>query len=215
MKLDDLRERWQERETGGEGEAVDRELVERVRSRAEHLDRRIRRRDWLETVAGLVGSVPFVVVLLTHSSWLARIGAALVIVSGGYIVWRLHSTRRGHSEPPGERTLAASLRTERDRLDAQIELLQGVFWWYLAPLDAGLVLTVIGTADDAIGAGALLAALGVLNVLVVWLNRRAVRRHLEPRRRSAEDLLRQLDGQEPNRRPFREGDPPRDAESTE
>lgn len=192
MTLEELKDAWQEEANAErrEGPPPEAEL-RRARKDARSFHRTIRRRDWLETVAAAAGAIPFVLVLV-RGSWLARTGAAVVLLSAIFIVWRLHSVRRRHETPEAGAPVTQALRVELRRLDAQIGLLEGVFRWYLAPLDLGLVLTVAGTMGMSPEAGWYLLGVAVLNLLVWWLNRRKARRELEPRRARVFRLLEQL-----------------------
>ena len=76
--------------------------------------------------------------------------------------------------------VASALHVELDRVDAQISLLSGVAWWYVAPLLGGSVLLTAGSRGLAgwpytLGYTAFAALLGWG---IIALNHRAVRRTL-------------------------------------
>jgi len=192
MKLDDYRDAWRAYPAQDREGADEQELLDFVRERSEAFEKKIRRRDLLETLVAVVVAAFFGYELLTATSWLVRAGAALVIAGGGFIVWRLHHARRSRPERAGDRPLVAQLRADRGRVESQIRLLETVLWWYLAPLAAGAVLFVVGQSS-ATWSTALTLTVVALVCLVVWrLNHRTVERKLRPRRRELTRLLEQL-----------------------
>lgn len=203
MTLDDYRDVWhQETESGDE--LSEEELLSEVKERSEAFDRKIRRRDALEIAAAGAVVLLFGYEAVTAASWLARAGAGIVVAAAVLIAWRLRRARRDGGARLAGRPVADRLRAELGKVEAQIELLESVLWWYLGPPTAGAVLFVVGSGGGA-GAGALIAIAAILAVdgFVWWLNRRAVRRDLRPRRRKLADLLERIQA---------DGDPGRAAE---
>lgn len=193
MSLDEYREVWQQ-EDEDEGELAEEELLSAVKERSEAFDRKIRRRDGLEIAVAVAVVLLFGYEAVTAASWLARAGAGIIVAGAALIVWRLRRARRNGGARLAGRPVAERLRAELEKVDAQIELLESVLWWYLGPPTAGAVLFVVGTGGglDAMTlvAIALILAVGA----VVWrLNRRAVRRDLRPRRRELAELLERIE----------------------
>ncbi|GJG85227.1 hypothetical protein tb265_04080 [Gemmatimonadetes bacterium T265] len=172
----------------------DERILALVRSDARRLDRQIRRRDWGE-VGGAAIAALLIAPAVLRGAPLARLGALVILVSLASIVWRLYRARRVDGADAADATLpvAAALRAERRRVDAQIALLRSVLWWYVAPLAAGAVLMVAGDR----GASWVTLAYVVTAVLFSWgvvaLNARAVRRALVPKRDELTELLAQLE----------------------
>lgn len=192
MMLDEYRDSWQG-QTGPGLPGDPEELLTRVRERAAELDRRIRRRDLGEMVAAAVLVIAFGYELLTTESWLARLGAAVLVGASVFIVWRLRRARRaGGSAGPGA-SVADRLRAQRTRVTAQIELLESVLWWYLMPLGVGLVLFAFGLDVAAWHSALLVLAMAATYAFIWRLNQRAVRRDLVPRRDTLDRMLEQID----------------------
>ncbi len=76
-------------------------------------------------------------------------------------------------------------------MDAQIDLLNSVLWWYMAPLAIGAVMVVAGAS----GITGFTIVYALLVVVVSWriyvANRRAVARVLRPQRDEITQLLQQ------------------------
>lgn len=125
-------------------------------------------------------------------------------VAGFMIVDRLRQRR---CQPrPGD-SLRDSVNRSLSQVEHQIWLLRNIFWWYLLPTGAGLIVFPADLAwrsrDQGLKALVVLAAAGCLFALVFgvlyWANQRAVRHQLEPRRQELQALLASLDdsGKEP------------------
>lgn len=193
MTLDDYREAWQRQDAVSREEVDEDELLARVRERSEAFDRGIRRRDLLETVAAVAVAAFFGYEAVTATTGLARIGAVILVASAGFIVWWLRRARTAGPPASADLSVADRLRAERQRMDVQIRLLETVAWWYLAPPAVGLALFIVGLR---VGTTATLASLALVIVTftAVWyVNRRAVRRDLRPRRK---ELTRRLEALE-------------------
>lgn len=193
MTLDDYRDAWRESPDPDREGADEEELLAFVREQSAAFEKKIRRRDLLETLAVVVVAAFFGYELVTATSWLVRAGAALVIAGGAFVVWWLHRARRAGPDRAGDRPVAEQLRAQRERLDIQIRLLKSVLWWYLAPLAAGAVLFAVGQGTPVWSTALTLGVVAVVCVVVWRLNQRAVERKLGPRRRELTRLLEQLD----------------------
>ena len=193
MSLDEYRDVWQQEAEDGD-ELAGEELLSEVKERSQAFDRKIRRRDGLEIAAAVAVALLFGYEAVTAASWLARAGAGIIVAGAGLVVWRLRRARRNGGARLAGRPVAERLRAELEKVDAQIELLESVLWWYLGPPTAGAVLFVVGTGGglDAVTLIAIALILAV-GAVVWWLNQRAVRRDLRPRRRELAELLERIE----------------------
>lgn len=192
MSLDDYREIWREQiDTGADLD--EEELVGRVRERADAFQRRIRRRDFFETIVALAVVALFGYSLAAASSWVTKAGAATVIAAAGFIVQRLRRARNRDERPEPGAPVVEHLRAARDQVATQIELLESVFWWYLAPLAAGGVLYVVGLGTGTLPTVITLGVIAAVCGVVWWMNQRAVRRELRPRHERLTRMIRELE----------------------
>lgn len=193
MTLDDYREAWKEQDLAGGDEPDEEELLAWVREASEAFERRIRRRDLLETLAAVVVAALFGYEAATSATWLARIGAGILVLSSGFVVWWLRRARTSGPARAADRSVADRLRAERERVEIQIRLLETVAWWYLAPPAVGAVLFIVGLGAGTVAT--LISLAGVAGVFgaVCHLNRRAARTHLRPRRDELTRLLEELE----------------------
>ena len=193
MTLDDYREAWQEQDLSVGAEPDEEELLARVREQSEAFERRIRRRDLLETLAAVLVAGLFGYEAATAATWLARIGAAIVVLSSGFVVWWMRRARKAGPARAADRSVADRLRAERERVEAQIRLLDTVVWWYLAPPTVGATLFIVGLGAGTAGTLVSLAVVAAVFGAIWYLNRRAVRTHLRPRRDELIRLLEELE----------------------
>lgn len=108
--------------------------------------------------------------------------------------------RQRRKQPgPGD-TLRSSIESSLAQVEHQIWLLRNIFWWYLLPPFAAMMVwlghLVWRSRNNGLEA---LAGFGVVAVFFVlvewfiyWLNQYAVRKDLEPRRKELQTLLRSL-----------------------
>lgn len=192
MNLDDAKACWQSQEQLAGVAMSDGQILEMVREESRAFDAKIRNRD-LREILLMVVCAPFVLVtLLLPSSWVARAGALLVLASCALMYWKLRRAR-GTGDRAASSTLSLTdvLRAQRAKVDAQIDLLNSVLWWYMAPLAIGAVMVVAGAS----GITGFTIVYALLVVVVSWriyvANRRAVARVLRPQRDEITQLLQQ------------------------
>lgn len=161
-----------------------------MKERSERYDRKLFWRDVREIGAALLVAAFYGHEAATAEAPLARIGPLVVVGGTVLVAWRLGRAWMSRRSGTGERTGAARIRADIGSVDAQIELLETVHWWYLAPLVVGLTLMI---AAGGIRGWTEMFTLGVVYGGAAWvwhLNRRAVDCSLCPRRR---ELVRALD----------------------
>lgn len=190
MTLDAYRDDWNELDPGRGGPDEER-LLEWVRVESETFERKIRRQDLFETLAAVFVVAAFGYEAATSTTWLARIGALIVVGSSVFVVWWLRRARKAGAVRSMDLPVAERLRAERERIDLQIRLLETVLWWYVGPLAVGAVLFALGLETGTVATTLTLSVVAAGCVFVWWLNRRVVRRRLRPRR---DEMTRSLDG---------------------
>jgi hypothetical protein len=188
MTLDEARMAWHALDDDPVLSLTDDDILALVKSRAARFERQVRRRDWREMIAALVGAV-LIAPIAVHSGLVTRVGVLIVIAGLVLIVVKLRLARPMNNAPRLDAPVSAVLQAERVRVDAQIRLLQTVLWWYVAPIAIGSVMIVAGTAGAAPFTFWYAVGVALMSCGVVWLNSRAVRRALRPLRDELTELL--------------------------
>jgi drug/metabolite transporter (DMT)-like permease len=153
------------------------------------IDRNFRRkiwwRDFREIGAALAGAVVFGSVGL---SWLRWVAVASSLFVAGYVL----ISRRAVRAVPESSSLAERLQQMIRETETQIGLLRSVLWWYLLPCAVATVAFVVDRLPRSINAARLVpffSVMAIFYVVAYWLNQRAVRKTLEPRRANLERTL--------------------------
>lgn len=196
MTLEEYREVWQRQEAAGPERKDEEELLARVKRRAEAFERKIFWRDLREIGAAVLVAGLFGWWAVSADTLLVRAGALVVVAGAGLIAWRIRRARRDGSAETAARPVADRIRAEIRKVDAQIELLETVLWWYVAPPALGLALMIVGGGSSGWSTLLQLVGVGVAGSAVWWLNHRAVRRGLRPRREELAEQLRQVENGE-------------------
>jgi len=166
----------------------DAELMRLVQEKSRTFDKRIWWRDVRESLAALVILVGFGWIAWTTSG-LAQLGALVIMGCGVYIPWHLYKTRARHAQVPTDGAVVERLRAEQAKVDAQIDLIQSIAVWYLAPLGVGALLLIVGADGwtwSSLGQAVVVVGAGIGAYL---LNQRAVRNDLRPRRDELTNLI--------------------------
>jgi len=133
---DDLQALWRAQPT----EYEPMTLAE-IHHRARKLERKVRRRNLTEYIAGFLVILAFAPVLLHRGSWMMQGGAALIIVATVMVLRHLHRMASARATPEGG---AAIVDFHREELVRQRDALRTVGRWYLAPFLPGLALVIAG-----------------------------------------------------------------------
>ncbi len=196
---DELKQAWQS-QTSSQRLTLDAGLVlNEVRRNERQFAAMIYSRDVREVGVALL-LVPvwiyFGIRFSHHWSWYLTI-PTLLWIAVFMIVDRLRQRRRRRG--PGD-TLRSSIESSLAQVEHQIWLLRNVFWWYLLPPFAAMMVwpahLAWKTRDHGLQSLAEFVAISIVYILVgwfvYWLNQYAVRKQLEPRRQELQALLRSL-----------------------
>ena len=93
-----------------------------------------------------------------------RLGALITVAGSIFIAWKLLHARRTTPAAKPDATVVESLRAELHSVRTQSQLLRSVGWWYLLPLEVGVLVFVWGLQFGGLAftLGAIVLLLGVL-----------------------------------------------------
>lgn len=199
MNLDDLKQTWQQQTQAEKISEKDKKMIAEIQQNSVKFDKKIKRRDLLETYIALLLVPIWAVSLFFSVSTLQTIGYIIAIVSCLYIPYRLRKAKQV-VQPKNDENVRAHLLYQQRKLGNQLRLLKSVVSWYLMPILSALVFITLGGTVNEQGwpeiNGALIAyfiGLGVLSVFIYVLNQKAVTKELQPEINEINEQLAELD----------------------
>lgn len=137
-----------------------------IHDRAERFQTRIRWRNAIEHMAGVIVVFAFGAIALATPDLGIRAGVALIIAGVGYISWQLVKRAGAMTKPEGQ----TWVEFHRAELVRQQKALSSVWSWYLGPLLPGVVVFILATAFSPIDNSLpLVARLAVLGMAIMWI----------------------------------------------
>lgn len=170
------------------------EKIGQIAATVDAVDRKFRRKIWWrdlrEIGAALVVAAFFGFVGQTWLRWLA-VASCLFVVA--WIIRSRIMVRPSRETPSVSGRLQQMIR----ETEMQIELTRSVLWWYLLPCAVAIFAMVLDSPPrfhlpflSIYGSGG-----AALYVTIYWVNQRAVRKVLEPRRENLRHALAELSQQ--------------------
>ncbi len=187
--FDDLRSSWQEANDKPLSFKEREQLVTKVCRRVERLSGSFVQRDVIETIAAVVVILAFLPLFSRPDIYVAKLGAAIIIGSAGFIIYKMHHTRTITKRPRLDAPLREFCEVEIERLDRQIALSRSVLSWYIAPLIIGVNLVYSGIAGFGAASRNYCIVTLLLAAAIYWWNQRAVTKSLLPVKNELTNLL--------------------------
>jgi Flp pilus assembly protein TadB len=188
MNASELEEIWKRQKAA----ALSPENIAEIAATLQAIDRKFKRKIWWRDLrdigAALAVAVVFGAVGLTWVRWIA-------VASCVFVATYILTSRRAVRSVPESSGLAKRLHQMIRETETQIGLLRSVFWWYLLPCAAGTVAFVLDRSPRSVSAARLIpffAAMAIFYIAAYWLNRRVVRKTLEPRRANLQHALAEI-----------------------
>lgn len=200
MTFDELREKWQGQPSSARLTVDADMLFKEVQRNKRWFESTVFWRDVREIVVGIAVMIFFLYHGLKGSVWelilLALLVAGVVLfLIGDRVVQKKKCPKFGES-------LRDCVQSSLEQVAHQIWLLKNVLWWYLLPLGVGIGVFVLGVVLDSLqhfnGKVLTISLVFLFSYLVFvfllywgiyWLNQRAVRKELIPRKQELEQLL--------------------------
>ena len=210
MTFDELQKNWRSQQAEPKLAIEPDLLLKEVKRNKENFESTIFWRDVREIGAGFVasaflfaGCVFFWVLDLKNFVWPLLLLIILGTGTGTFILVDRIVQKRKYPEHGG--TLMRYTENSLTQVVHQIWLLKNVFWWYLLPLGGGLLIWFSSCGLMVIMIKGMKASIGYLFFIlaciigtillywgIYWLNQRAVRKELMPRKNELEELLNSL-----------------------
>jgi len=197
MKLDDLKQDWQQTVKAPPLTADFKEVISVLEKETSKIDKEIKRRDILEISIAMLLIPVWVFGLVNSVSLIQTLGCWFAIATSLFVSYKLLRAKR--VEAPRDASVKAFLETEKQKVQQQKQLLESIVWWYIAPITLSIVLITLGANVDSSGmpqiTDFILKYYGALALLVVGgylLNKRAARKKFGPLLTNIEQRLAEL-----------------------
>lgn len=171
------------------------ENIVQIAATVDAVDRKFRRTIWWRDLRE-IGAVLILTVWfgLSGQTWLRWLAIASVLFVGAWIIRSRIVVRPDREMPSVIERLQQMIR----ETETQIHLLRSVLWWYLLPCAVAVFFMVLDDPPRNFSLPSLLifGSVGAaMYVAIYWLNQRAVRKVLEPRRENLRHALAELSQQ--------------------
>ena len=188
-------------------------LLLNLKNKMSKMDRSLKFRDTLEIVIALFIIPLFGMMAYFIPFLLSKLGCLLIMAWAVYVIYKLRKTKK-HKRPVD---LSESLREQLEKykiyIQKQAELIDSALYWYLLPPFVGITIMVVGVdvsalpldfPDDpakiftlekfilAMKAGYLLFVI-LLYGMILWVNKRGVKKVFIPIIKDIEKAQKQLD----------------------
>lgn len=201
MTFDELQKNWQDQPSGFRLSIDSGLLLKEVQRNKKSFASAIFWRDVREIGVSIPLFIGFLYWGLAGNAWeMVLIAMGVLFIAVFMTVDRIAQKRK---QPKRNETLAGCLESSLAEVEHQIWLLKNVLWWYLLPPGIGAVAlslgVVVSTMRDLGGdLFAVLICSGIIGFFVLvfvgvyWLNKRAVRKELLPRKVELDELVASL-----------------------
>lgn len=202
MTFDELQKIWHSQQADPKLTIDPDLLLKEIKRNKEYFESAIFWRDVREVGVAVMLVIFFLYFGIKHSLWPLSLLALLCLWVGVFmVVDRIVQKRR---QPCLSDSLFNCVKSSLAQINHQVWLLRNVLWWYLAPLGAGLIIwfsycgiSVMISEKPSIGYLLFILTCIVGTILlywgIYWLNQRAIRKELDPRKAELEQLLDSLE----------------------
>lgn len=183
-----------------------------LNARMTRIEKVIRKRDFREIVGALIVLPIFGYLAYEIPYPITRVASVLTVVWALYVIYKFRSVQKRRIKEDFSLPFKQQLENQKTNMLDQHQLLNTVLYWYvLPPYILNLVFVwSLGYPSDIEWSGSLInhlpmdtngkigftIALAVFNVFIVWLNKRAVKKTLNPLIADIERVQQQLDSQD-------------------
>ncbi|AXT20841.1 hypothetical protein D7030_11230 [Flavobacteriaceae bacterium AU392] len=145
MEEQDLKDIWKRSSKNEEITINNALLITDFKNKMEHRERIVRRRDMKEYIAGAIGVVFYIYILIELPFSMSKLGAFLMILSMIYFVVRLYNNRKSKFTRNLFLPIKAQLLQQRVFMLRQSKLLRTVHWMFI-PIFISFTIFVWGDA---------------------------------------------------------------------
>lgn len=187
-------------------------LVIDLDSKMQGLKKAIRRRDRREIGASVVGIPLFAYLAYELPFPIAKLAALLNIGHFIYLIIKFRGMQKKKRPVDFAASFTEQLDDQKSDMQRQVKLLDSVLWWYVLPPYLLNILLIVGIGDPAAynwspllidsvpvmssAKVTMIIGLGIFYALIVWMNKRVVKKTLKPTIREIDKVLLQLESKD-------------------
>lgn len=176
------------------------------------LEKAIRRRDRREIRASVIGIPLFAYLAYELPFPIAKLAAVLNIGHFVYLIIKFRGMQKKKRPVDFASSFTKQLDHQKSDMQEQVKLLDSVLWWYVLPPYLLNILLIMGIGDPAAynwspllidsvpvmftAKVTMIIGLGIFYALIVWMNKRAVKKTLNPTISEIDRVLLQLESQD-------------------
>ena len=195
MTNDELKKIWKSSSQVEKVKFEKSRLILEMQSSIENVNKKIKSRDIMETVASLIVIPTFTYYAFIMPYLSTKIASILIVIWAFYVIFHL---RRIRKLKPSEYTdnYLTYLKKNKDYLQNQKKVLDTVLWWYIAPFLFCLGLFVIGFLGVPGKENWIIKTLliGVIISLIIYFtSKKYSRKEYESRIHKIEDLIKVIE----------------------
>ncbi|MEW6983467.1 hypothetical protein AAD001_12515 [Colwelliaceae bacterium 6471] len=185
MKLDDLKQDWQKAIQTESAPENFNEVINMLEQETNRIDKEVKRRDFLEITIAILLIPAWVYGMYISVSTMQTIGCIVAIAASVYIPYRLLSARKVAAKKTD--SIKDFLLQEKQKLLQQKQMLESIFWWYIGPITAAILLITLGSNVNESGWPKVpshmvwyYVSVALLMIGVYSLNKRAAKKKFGP-----------------------------------
>ncbi len=198
MINDELKKIWQSSPQGEKVKFEKSRLILELQSSMDTLHKKIKARDIGEYIGVLIVIPVFIYYAITIPFLLTKIASILIAIWACYVAFRLRQTKNAQPSEYDDNYLNY-LEKNKQYLQKQKQLLDQIFWWYIAPFICFLTLFLVGLLEASQNTTWIVMTLIIgifLSIIIYLLNKKYAKQEFETRINKIEDLIKVMKEEE-------------------
>ncbi len=203
MEEQELKNIWMRSSVKEEISIDNNKLISKFKSKMEHREAIVRRRDLKEYIGAIITIPYFIYVIIQRPFSISSLGALLVIMSMIYFVFRLYNNRKSKFTHNLFLPIKEQLLQQRTFMVRQAKLLRTVHWMFI-PISISLVVFLWGNRLESpvsefiltkklIAKMIITAFMLIYFIYIIRMNKRAAKVNWEPLIKDIDTIITNLD----------------------
>lgn len=165
-------------------------LIYKIENKKNSFENKIKSRNYLEIIAAVFVNLIFGYKLTVVDSIVSKIGCIVILLSSYLIVYKLLNTRTAAKKI--NTSILESLENHLVYVKNEAKLLKTVLWWYILPINIGVLLLIIGDSDNLFIIALVTVILLIGGIIVKKVNKKALKTEVQPKIKEIEKEIEKL-----------------------